>query len=65
MNFGNHFARNVVTFGVDNSSSSHPDNCKNNCIVLGQGSSDGINGSICKAEKILVLILVRQRQNFV
>ena len=28
--FGNHFARNVVIFGVDSSSSSHPDNHKNN-----------------------------------
>ena len=28
--FGNGFARNVVIFGVDNSSSSHADNCKNN-----------------------------------
>ena len=25
-NFGNNFARNVVIFGVDNSSSSHADN---------------------------------------
>ena len=28
--FGDGFARNVVIFGVDVSSSSHADNCKNN-----------------------------------
>ena len=29
LSFGNDFARNVVIFDVDNSSSSHTDNCKN------------------------------------
>ena len=28
--FGNKFARNVVSFGIDNSSSYHTDNGKNN-----------------------------------
>ena len=28
--FGNDSAKNVVIFGVDNSSASHTDNCKNN-----------------------------------
>ena len=32
--FGNDFARNVMIFGVDNSSSSYFDNCKNNFLVL-------------------------------
>ena len=36
-NFGDDFARNVVICGVDNSSSSHADNCKNNFLVLGKG----------------------------
>ena len=34
--FGNDLARNVVIFGVDNSSSSHTDNRKNNFLVLGE-----------------------------
>ena len=34
--FGNDVARNVVTLGVDNSSSSHADNRKNNFLVLGE-----------------------------
>ena len=28
--FGTDFARNVITFGAANTSSSHTDNCKNN-----------------------------------
>ena len=31
-NFGNHFAKNTVTSGVDNTSSSHADNHKNNFL---------------------------------
>ena len=41
----NDFAKNVVIFGVDNSSSSHADNCKNNVLVLGEGSTYNITGS--------------------
>ena len=33
------FLRNVKIFGVDNGSSSHSDNCKNNFLVLGEGIS--------------------------
>ena len=33
--FDNEFARNVIIFGVDNSSSSHSDNDKNNFLILG------------------------------
>ena len=62
--FGNVFAKNVVVFGVDNSSSSHTDNCKNNCFVLGEGDTFGIHGSFRAPEKSLVLILVKQKQNF-
>ena len=36
---------NVVIFGVDNSSSSHADNLKNNFLVLGEGDTFCINGS--------------------
>ena len=43
--FGNHFARNVVIFAVDNSSSSHSDNRKNNFLILDEGDTFGINGS--------------------
>ena len=42
--FGNDFARNVIIFGVDNSSSSHTDNLKNDFLILGEGDTFGING---------------------
>ena len=35
------FARNVVIFGVDNRSSLHTDNRKNNVLVLGKGPTYG------------------------
>ena len=48
---GNDYARNVVTFGVDNSSSSHADNRKNKFLLLGEGDTFGINGSFGAPEK--------------
>ena len=56
--FCNDFARNVVLFGV-NSSSSHPYNRKNNFLVLGEGPTDGQNDSTGAAEKNSVLTLVK------
>ena len=50
-NFGNDSAGDVIIFGVDNRSSSHTDNHKNNFLVLGQGDTFGINGSFCAPEK--------------
>ena len=46
-NFGNDFARNFVIFGVDNSSLSHT----NVFLVLGEGPTDDVNGSIGEAQK--------------
>ena len=34
---------NVITFGVDNTSSSHTDNRKNNFFVLSEGDTFSIN----------------------
>ena len=61
--FGNDYVRHVVIFGVDNSLSSHPDNRKNNILVLGGGDTFGINGSF-GAPISLVLTLLTWRQNF-
>ena len=44
--FDNDYAKNVVTFLVDNSSSSHTDNLKNNFSVLDEGPTKGINDSV-------------------
>ena len=49
--FDNDFARNVIIFGVDNSSSSHADNSKNNFLILGEGPTCGINGSFGSLEE--------------
>ena len=37
LSLDNGTARNVIIFGVDNSSSSHDENRKNNFLVLGEG----------------------------
>ena len=59
--FGDDSARNVINFGVDNSSSSHIDNDKENFLILGEGPTYGINGSY--QGKSLVLTVLQQRQS--
>ena len=49
--FGKGTTRNVIIFGVDNSSSSHVDNLKNDFLILGLGPTYGINGSFGSPEK--------------
>ena len=49
--FNNDFARNVILFGVNSSSSSHSDNRKNNFLVLGEDPTYGINESFGSPEK--------------
>ena len=49
--FENDFTRSFVIFGVDNSSSSHSDNHKNNFLILSEGPTFGINGSFDSPEK--------------
>ena len=51
LRFGNGYARNVVIFGVDNSSSSHANNCKNNFLILRKGDTFGINVGFAATEK--------------
>ena len=57
-------ARNLVIFGVDNGSSSHNDNRKNNFLILGKGPTFGINSNHGAENKKLVLTLVKQIQHF-
>ena len=49
----NDFARNVVTFGVDNDLSSHTNNQKNNFLVLREVPTNGINNDTGAAEKVV------------
>ena len=58
------FARNVVIFGADNSSSSHTDNQRNKFLVLGERLTEGVNDSVGAAGKKIVLTLAKQRQSF-
>ena len=45
---------------VNNCSSVHTDNCKNNFLVIGEGPSDDINDSIGKAEKIFSINFTKE-----
>ena len=62
--FGNGDARNVVTFGVDNSSSSHADNHKKHFLVLGEGPTFGINQSFGSLEKKFIINFSEPRTKF-
>ena len=63
-NFDNDFARNVITFGGDNSSSSHADNWKNNLFVLSERPNYGVNGSFGASEKIFSINVSKGITNF-
>ena len=62
--FGDDFARNVVIFGVDNSSSSHTDNRKNNFLVLSEGQTQGINDNTSETEKIFSINFSKENTKF-
>ena len=62
--FGNDFDRNVVIFVVDNSSSSHTKNRKNNFLVFGEGPADVINDSTDAAKKKVRINLSKANKNF-
>ena len=64
-NYENDFARNVLIFGVDNTSSSHTDNQKNNFLVLGEGPTKDMSDRLVRQKRKLALTSVKQRQNFV
>ena len=49
--FHNDSAKNVIIFGVDNSSSCNTDNPKENFLILGEGPIYGINGSFGSPQK--------------
>ena len=61
-NFNNEIARNVIIFGVYNSSTSHSDKGNDNILILGEGSTFGINGSFGSKKSIS---LIKQTQNVV
>ena len=58
------FGQNVIHFGADRSSSAHIDNKKKDILVLRKGPTHGLEHSLI-AEKIIRLILLWQKRNFV
>ena len=48
--FGEDYARNVVIFNIDTSSSSYIDNCKHALLILGERDNFCINGSFGSSE---------------
>ena len=48
---GNGFGRNCVIFGVDMSSSVHVDNKEKGILILGEGPTQGLDGTTSTAEK--------------
>ena len=61
--FDNDFPKNVIIFGVDNKSSFHAENRKNNFLVLGEGPTLGINGSFGSPEKKFCISFSKKTQN--
>ena len=62
--FDNDTDRNVMTFGVDNSSSPYADNCKNNLVVLGENPTFGTNGSFDSPEKMFSINFSKANTKF-
>ena len=60
--FGMSFSRNILIFGVDNSSSFFTDNNKN--LVLGDRPTDSIHESASTAENMIVLTLPKKIKHF-
>ena len=50
-NIGNNSAWNVLIFGVDNSSSSHTANRKNDLLMLSEGDTVGLIGGFGRLKK--------------
>ena len=63
-NIGNGDAKNVIIFGVDNSSLSHADNRKNQFLMLGEGPTYGINGSFGAPEKKFSINVSKAKPKF-
>ena len=53
-----------MIFGVDNSSSSHSDNRKNNFLKLDEGPNYGINGSFGAPEKKFSINFIKANTKF-
>ena len=60
------FAKNVIIFGIDLSSSVHADNKKKkDILILGEGPTRGLDSTTLTAEKNIRSILLLLPENFV
>ena len=62
--FDNDFAGNALISGADNSSSSHSDNRKNDCLILGQDPTYGISGSFRLPDKKINISFTKANTKF-
>ena len=60
---GGGFGQNVIIFGADNSSSVHVDNKKNDVLIIGKGSTQGLQ-HILTAEKMYSINFAVTRKRF-
>ena len=63
-NFSSDNARNAVIFGVDNSSWSHANNCKNNFLVLGEANTFGTSGNFDAQKEMFSINFSQVKINF-
>ena len=59
------FDKQVIIFGADMSSSVHIDNKKKDILILGEGSTQGLDDTTLTAEKNILLILKNIIKNFI
>ena len=54
----------LVVFGIDNGSSSHADDLKNNFLVLGEGPTSGINEKFGSPKKKISINFIKANIKF-
>ena len=62
---GGGFGQNILSFGVDMSSSAHIDNKKKDILVLGKGQTQWLEEHTLLQKKCIPLILLWQKRNSV
>ena len=58
------FGNNAIIFGVDMSSSVHVDNKKNDILILGEGPTQGLEGTTLTAEKMYLINFTAAKKKF-
>ena len=61
---GNGFDRNCIIIGIDMSSSEHVDNKKKDILILGDGPTQGLDGTTLTAETMYSISFTEKNKNF-